>query len=35
MTDVLDTMVTSGLAKRVEGNRLGQGGLDSTVWYPT
>lgn len=34
MADVLDAMVAGGSAKRLDGQRLGNGGTDSTIWYP-
>lgn len=35
MADALDAMVVEGKATRVDGERLGNGGTDSTVWYPS
>jgi hypothetical protein len=33
--DALDALVDQGLAKRVDGERLGNGGLSSTIWFPS
>jgi predicted metal-binding protein len=33
--DALDALVDQGQAKRVDGERLGNGGLSSTIWYPS
>lgn len=33
--DALDSLVGQGRAKRVDGERLGNGGASSMIWYPS